>query len=323
MPSQQSNPLSRPPLRRQGRRRRSCTRASRTRPCVDASSDARAAATIRPDHDAPSAAAATSSRYRIDRLSTRQGRRSGGGRASRIRSEPHCAPRAAALRRRRAPLHHRAEGRDGGRHADVRRGVADQAPAIRCLCAASRSARMVHCVELKPGRGAQIARSAGGSVQIVAREGAMRRCGCARARCAGFHVECRATHRRGRQRRAQPAQARQGRREALARHAADGARRRDEPGRPPARWRRGQDVRRPSSGVALGPADQGLQDPQEQAHGQDDRPPAQEDRRVWRLDRCHVRSRKVPSSTLHLMQRSRPPRRPTTGGRSRPGRGAR
>jgi len=30
----------------------------------------------------------------------------------------------------------------------------------------------VHCVELKPGKGAQIARSAGGSAQLVAREGA-------------------------------------------------------------------------------------------------------------------------------------------------------
>ena len=30
----------------------------------------------------------------------------------------------------------------------------------------------VHCVELKPGKGAQVARSAGTSVQLVAREGA-------------------------------------------------------------------------------------------------------------------------------------------------------
>ncbi|MEW6354351.1 MAG: 50S ribosomal protein L2 [Pseudomonadota bacterium] len=30
----------------------------------------------------------------------------------------------------------------------------------------------VHCVEMKPGKGAQIARSAGGSVQLIAREGA-------------------------------------------------------------------------------------------------------------------------------------------------------
>jgi large subunit ribosomal protein L2 len=31
---------------------------------------------------------------------------------------------------------------------------------------------VVHCVELKPGRGAQLVRSAGGSAQLVAREGA-------------------------------------------------------------------------------------------------------------------------------------------------------
>ena len=30
----------------------------------------------------------------------------------------------------------------------------------------------IHCVELKPGKGAQIARSAGTSVQLLAREGA-------------------------------------------------------------------------------------------------------------------------------------------------------
>ena len=30
---------------------------------------------------------------------------------------------------------------------------------------------MIHCVELRPGKGAQIARSAGASVQLVAREG--------------------------------------------------------------------------------------------------------------------------------------------------------
>ena len=29
----------------------------------------------------------------------------------------------------------------------------------------------VHCVEMKPGKGAQIARSAGGSAQLVAKEG--------------------------------------------------------------------------------------------------------------------------------------------------------
>ncbi len=42
----------------------------------------------------------------------------------------------------------------------------------------------VHCVEMKPGKGAQIARSAGASVQLAAREGITPRCACARARCA-------------------------------------------------------------------------------------------------------------------------------------------
>ena len=41
----------------------------------------------------------------------------------------------------------------------------------------------VHCVELRPGGGAKIARSAGISAQLVAREGCAPRCGCLRARC--------------------------------------------------------------------------------------------------------------------------------------------
>ena len=51
---------------------------------------------------------------------------------------------------------------------------------------------------------------------------------------------------------------------AVAGQAAARARRRDEPGRPSARRRRRQDLGRPSSGVAVGPADQGLQDAQPQ-----------------------------------------------------------
>jgi large subunit ribosomal protein L2 len=43
---------------------------------------------------------------------------------------------------------------------------------------------LVHCVELKPGKGAQLARSAGASAQLAAREAATPPCGCARARCA-------------------------------------------------------------------------------------------------------------------------------------------
>jgi large subunit ribosomal protein L2 len=41
----------------------------------------------------------------------------------------------------------------------------------------------IHCIEMKIGKGAQLARSAGASAQLVAREGDYRHCGCAPARC--------------------------------------------------------------------------------------------------------------------------------------------
>ena len=97
----------------------------------------------------------------------------------------------------------------------------------------------VHCIEMKPGKGAQMARSAGASAQLVAREGVTPRCACAPAKCA----RCRPTAARRSAKSATPnttCEARQGRREALARHPADRSRRGDEPGRPPARWWRGR-----------------------------------------------------------------------------------
>jgi large subunit ribosomal protein L2 len=42
---------------------------------------------------------------------------------------------------------------------------------------------VVHCVELKAGKGAQLARSAGGPAQLVARKVPTRRCVCAPAKC--------------------------------------------------------------------------------------------------------------------------------------------
>ncbi len=42
----------------------------------------------------------------------------------------------------------------------------------RCRCAISRSGTIVHCVEMQPGRGAQIgARGRAPSVKLLAREG--------------------------------------------------------------------------------------------------------------------------------------------------------
>jgi large subunit ribosomal protein L2 len=51
----------------------------------------------------------------------------------------------------------------------------------------------VHCVELKPGRGAQLARAAGAGMQLVAREGAYAQLRMRSGEVRKVHVECRAT----------------------------------------------------------------------------------------------------------------------------------
>jgi large subunit ribosomal protein L2 len=52
---------------------------------------------------------------------------------------------------------------------------------------------LVHCVEMKPGKGAQLARSAGASVQIVAREGEYVTVRLRSGEMRRVHVNCRAT----------------------------------------------------------------------------------------------------------------------------------
>jgi large subunit ribosomal protein L2 len=52
---------------------------------------------------------------------------------------------------------------------------------------------LVHAVELKPGKGAQIARAAGGSAQVVAREGVYATLRLRSGEMRKVHVECRAT----------------------------------------------------------------------------------------------------------------------------------
>lgn len=51
----------------------------------------------------------------------------------------------------------------------------------------------IHCVELKPGKGAQLARSAGASVQLVAREGIYATLRLRSGEIRKVHVDCRAT----------------------------------------------------------------------------------------------------------------------------------
>ena len=52
---------------------------------------------------------------------------------------------------------------------------------------------LVHCLEMKPGKGAQLARSAGASVQVVAREGEYVTVRMRSGEMRKVHVNCRAT----------------------------------------------------------------------------------------------------------------------------------
>ncbi|MBV8465688.1 MAG: 50S ribosomal protein L2 [Burkholderiales bacterium] len=51
----------------------------------------------------------------------------------------------------------------------------------------------IHCIEMQPGKGAQLARSAGTSVQLLAREGAYAQLRLRSGEIRKVHVDCRAT----------------------------------------------------------------------------------------------------------------------------------
>ena len=108
-------------------------------------------------------------RHRLPSL--RQGRRAGQGRAHRVRPQPHRPHRAAALRRRREALHHRAE-RAVSRAQPVEAGAgADIKPGNNLPLRNIPVGTPIHAIELRPGGGAKMGRSAGASVQLVAKEG--------------------------------------------------------------------------------------------------------------------------------------------------------
>ena len=97
---------------------------------------------------------------------------------------------------------------------------------------------LVHNVELRPGKGGQMARAAGAEIRLVSRES-----GYALLRLPSGEVrrvleECMATIGRVRQRRSRQCGSRQGRPQAVARASAAQPRRHDEPRRPSARRRR-------------------------------------------------------------------------------------
>ncbi|MFO7189343.1 MAG: 50S ribosomal protein L2, partial [Pseudomonadota bacterium] len=51
----------------------------------------------------------------------------------------------------------------------------------------------IHCVELQPGKGAQLARAAGTSVQLLAREGSYAQLRLRSGEVRKVHIDCRAT----------------------------------------------------------------------------------------------------------------------------------
>ena len=150
----------------------------------------------------------------------------------------------------------------------------------------------VHCVEMLPGKGAQIARAAGAGVQLLAREGEYAqirmRSGEIRARARELQEPpsaksaTRSTTCARSARRAPIAGA------ASARRCAAGTM------NPVDHPLGGRDARQPPPGVAVGTAGQGQEDTQQQAHADHDR--AQPPQEGLRGKRWHVQSRKARSS---------------------------
>ena len=112
---------------------------------------------------------------------------------------------------------------------------------------------IVHAVELRPGQGARMVRSAGASAQLVAKEDGRALLRLPSGELRRVPETCRATIGAVSQRDAPEPVERQGRPLALAGQAPVGARHGHEPRRPPARWRRGQEQGQ-SPGHAVGQA---------------------------------------------------------------------
>ena len=123
----------------------------------------------------------------------------------------------------------------------------------------------VHAIELRPGKGAQMARSAGTQAQLVAKEGDYALLKLPSGETRKVLAECMATIGQvGNTDHENVAIGKAGT-QPLEGHSPHQPRRDHEPGGSPARRRRGQDLGRPSSGDPVGPADARLQDAQQQA----------------------------------------------------------
>ena len=111
---------------------------------------------------------------------------------------------------------------------------------------------LVHCVELRPGQGARMARSAGSAIQLVAKDGPHAVLRLPSGELRRVLLTCRATVGQvGNSDHSNQSSGKAGRSRWLG-QAPDGPWVRDEPGRPPARRRRGQVQGRTPSGHAVG-----------------------------------------------------------------------
>ena len=189
----------------------------------------------------------------------------------RVRPQPHREHRAAGVRGRRAPLHPAPPRAAGGRHRGHRPGRRHQAGQ---RAAAGRDPAGHHGAQrgAAPGKGGQMARSAGAGVQIAAKEGDYVTLRMPSTEMRMVRRECMATVGQVGNVDHEKQSDRQGGRQPLAGQAPHGARRGDEPRRPPAGRRRGPELRRPSPGLPLGQA-RGREDaPQEEGVEPADRP---------------------------------------------------
>ena len=144
--------------------------------------------------------------------------------------------------------------RAGRRRAPERPGLRDPRRATPCRCATSPSARRCTTWSSRPGAGGKMARSAGTSVQLVAKEGDFATLRLPSTEMRRVPDRLPGHGRRGRQRRGRPRQDRQGRPQPLEGRPPPDPRRGHEPRRPPPRRWRGQDLRWPPPGVAVGQA---------------------------------------------------------------------
>ena len=126
---------------------------------------------------------------------------------------------------------------------------------------------VVHNIELRPGKGGQMARSAGAQAQLVSREGGFALLKLPSGEIRRVQVECMATIGQvGNVEHENVSLGKAGRKRWMGKmpHNRGVI---DESGGSPAWRRRRQDFGRTASGDAVGPADARLQDAQQQAHG--------------------------------------------------------